>query len=516
MGRDESDMAMPVLADLSRGHAARSGDAVALHFEGRETSFADFDRHASQVANGLIAAGLKPGERVAFLGRNSDLYFEYWFGAAKAGVVLIPVNWRLAPAEVDYVIGNGKPRMLLTDPAFLDRLNGEAGYSILTTEPVEGHSDFAAWREAQDDSDPRRDLGYDDPVLQLYTSGTTGNPKGAMLSSRSLLALRQDTPAAAMPEWNRWTPDDVALVAMPVFHISGSGWGLWSLQHGGKGVVVREFDPNQVLALLTEHRITKVMMVPTAMRIVCEHPDAAGADFGFLKYICYGGSAIPLDLMRQAIAVFGCGFAQMYGMTETAGTITGLPPEDHDPAGNERMRSVGTPLPGVEIRIVDEDGREVARGEIGEIATRSAGNMIGYFGDPAATAEAIDSEGWLRTGDAGTMDADGYVYLADRIKDMIITGGENVYPAEVENALYSHPQVSDVAVIGVPDAKWGEAVKAIVVPVAGECPDPGALIAHARARIAAYKAPKTIDFRDTLPRNPSGKILRRLLRDEYR
>ena len=509
-------MDMPVLADLARDHASCRADAVALHFEGRETSYGAFDRHASQVANGLIAAGLEPGDRVAFLGRNSDLYFEYWFGAAKAGLVLIPVNWRLAPAEVDYVIANGGPRMLLADPAFLDRLKDDAGYAILTTEPVDGRLDFAAWRDAQDSDDPRRDAGYDEPVLQLYTSGTTGNPKGAMLSSRSLLALRQTTPADAMPEWNRWTAGDVALVAMPVFHISGSGWGLWSLQHGGKGVVVREFDPNQVLELLTTHRITKIMMVPTAMRIVCDHPDAAAADFSFLKYICYGGSAIPLDLMRQAISVFGCGFAQMYGMTETAGTITGLPPEDHDPAGNDRMRSVGVPLPGVEIRLVDQDGREVPRGEIGEIATRSVSNMNGYFDNPAATAETIDGEGWLRTGDAGTMDDDGYVYLADRIKDMIITGGENVYPAEVENALYSHPQVSDVAVIGVPDAKWGEAVKAIVVPVAGETPDPAALIAYVRERIAAYKAPKTIEYRDILPRNPSGKILRRVLRDEYR
>ncbi|ARS29448.1 acyl-CoA synthetase [Sphingomonas sp. KC8] len=353
-------------------------------------------------------------------------------------------------------------------------------------------------------------------MLQLYTSGTTGNPKGAMLANRSLLSLRADYPAEQMPEWNRWGPHDVSLIAMPNFHISGSGWGLWTLQHGAKGVVVREFDPHQVLDLMTRHRITKIMMVPTAMRIVCDHPDAAGTDFSFLKYICYGGSAIPLDLLRQAISVFGCGFAQMYGMTETAGTIVGLPPEDHDPAGNQRMRGVGVPLPGVEVRIVDEGGNELPRGQVGEIVTRSGANMSGYFGNAAATAETIDREGWLRTGDAGSMDEDGYIYLADRMKDMIITGGENVYPAEVENALYSHPQVSDVAVIGVPDPKWGEAVKAIVVPAPGERPEPAELIAWARARIAGYKAPKSIDFRETLPRNPSGKILRRLLRDEYR
>jgi long-chain acyl-CoA synthetase len=512
-------MGKPVLAEVVRRHAAERPDATALIFEGRESSYAQFDSNASRVANALIGEGVQPGDRVVFIGKNSDLYFEFWFGAAKAGAVLVPVNWRLAPPEVAYVLGDSAPKIVLADPMFLDRLDEANGYRILVTEPDDVRGEvcgYLGWRDAAAVLDPRRDVGYDEPVLQLYTSGTTGNPKGAMLSNRSLLALRQETPVDVMPEWNRWSADDVALIAMPVFHISGSGWGMWSLQHGGKGVVVREFDPNQVLDLLVKYKITKIMMVPTAMRIVCDHPDAAGADFSFLKYICYGGSAIPLDLMRQAIAVFGCGFAQMYGMTETAGTITGLPPEDHDPEGNERMRSVGVPLPGVEMRIVGEDGVELPRGTVGEIATRSPSNMTGYHDRPEATAETIDAEGWLRTGDAGYMDADGYIYLADRIKDMIITGGENVYPAEVENALYSHPLVSDVAVIGVPDPKWGEAVKAIVVPVEGASPEPAELIAWARERIAAYKAPKTVDFRETLPRNPSGKILRRLLRDEYR
>lgn len=509
-------MGKPVLADLVRSHASTRADAIALTFEGRDSSYAMLDALASRVANGMIAMGLARGDRVAFLGRNSDLYFQYWLGAAKAGVVLVPINWRLAAPEVAYIVADCKPRLILADPDFLDRLDAGDGYGVLTTSPVGGQDDFSAWRDAQGDSDPRRDAGYDEPVLQLYTSGTTGNPKGAMLTNRSLLALRQDTPDADMPAWNRWSAQDVALIAMPIFHISGSGWGLWSLQHGGKGVVVSEFDPHKVLGLLTQHRITKIMMVPTAMRIVCDHPDAATTDFSFLQTICYGGSAIPLDLMRQAIAIFGCGFAQMYGMTETAGTIVGLPPEDHDLDGNARMRGIGVPLPGVEVRIIDEAGAEVPRGEVGEIAVRSAANMIGYFDRPDATAETIDADGWMRTGDAGTMDGDGYLYLADRIKDMIITGGENVYPAEVENALYSHPQVSDVAVIGVPDLKWGEAVKAIVVPVEGETPDPAVLIAWARERIAGYKAPKSVAFRDSLPRNPSGKILRRLLRDEYR
>lgn len=506
-------MGKPVLADLARLQAQARPDATALVFEGRETSYAAFDSHVSQIANGLIALGIAAGDRIAFLGKNSDLFFEIWLGAARAGAVLVPVNWRLAPPEVAYILGDSQPRLVIADPLFLDRLSSDAGYTILTTEPVDGMADAPTWRDAQDAADPRRDAGYDEPVLQLYTSGTTGNPKGALLTNRSLLALRQNTPADAMPAWNRWSAQDVALIAMPVFHISGSGWGLWSLQHGGKGVVVREFDPHQVFELLIAHRITKIMMVPTAMRIVCDHPGAAKADFSFVQTICYGGSAIPLDLMRQAMAVFGCGFAQMYGMTETAGTIVGLSPEDHDPAGNQRMRGVGKALPGVEIRIVDEAGNEMPRGGVGEIATRSVGNMIGYHNRPDATAEVMDADGWLRTGDAGTMDADGYLYLADRIKDMIITGGENVYSIEVERVLAEHPAVTEVAVIGVPDEKWGEAVKAVVA-LEGEASESD-IISWARERLAGYKCPKTVDILDELPRNPTGKILKKDLRKPH-
>ncbi|OHC94264.1 MAG: acyl-CoA synthetase [Sphingomonadales bacterium RIFCSPLOWO2_12_FULL_63_15] len=503
------------VADHVRAHAAATPSAIALIFEGRETSYGALDRQASRVANGLIAAGYGVGDRIAYLGKNRDDYFGLWLGAVKAGLVMVPVNWRLVPPEVAYILADARPRMIVVEPEFLDRV-ADSTATILLTDAGEGHPLFADWRDAQDAADPRRDVGYDEAVLMLYTSGTTGNPKGAMLSNRSLLGLRASVPSAELPDWYRWTVQDVSLIAMPIFHISGSGWGLWTLQHGATGVVVREFDPTRVLDLLVTFRITKIMLVPTALRILCDHPQAADTDFSFLKTICYGGSAIPLDLLRQAIAVIGCGFAQMYGMTETAGTIIGLPPQDHDPQGSDRMRGIGVPLPGVRVRIANEAGETLPVGEIGEIMVASQACMIGYFDRPDDTAQALDAEGWLRTGDAGRMDADGYLYLADRIKDMIITGGENVYPAEVENALYSHPAVADVAVIGVPDAKWGEAVKAIVVPVEGERPDPAALIAWARERIAAYKAPKTVEFRSDLPRNPSGKILRRLLRDDYR
>jgi acyl-CoA synthetase (AMP-forming)/AMP-acid ligase II len=245
------------------------------------------------------------------------------------------------------------------------------------------------------------------------------------------------------------------------------------------------------------------------------HPRVNEIDFSRLKYIMYGASPIPLDLMKRSIDVFGCGFIQMYGMTETSGTIVALNPEDHDPNGNERMRSVGKPLIGVEIKVIDEAGNIVPTRQVGEIATRSRKNMKGYWNMAEATAATIDGEGWLRTGDAGYLDEDGYLYIHDRVKDMIISGGENVYPAEVENAVYSHPLVADVAVIGVPDEKWGEAVKAFVVLKAGADVSEADIIGHARQNIAGYKCPKSVDFISALPRNPSGKILRRELRAPY-
>jgi acyl-CoA synthetase (AMP-forming)/AMP-acid ligase II len=302
---------------------------------------------------------------------------------------------------------------------------------------------------------------------------------------------------------------------MPVFHIGGTGWGSLGVYNGARGVIAREFDPNRVLDFIENHRITKMFMVPAAMQIVVRSPRAREVDYSCLKYLLYGASPIPLDLLKECMEVFGCGFVQMYGMTETCGTIVALPPEDHDPAGNPRMRSAGKALPGVEIAMLDESGARLPVGQVGEIATRSLANMTGYWNLPDATAKTIDAEGWLRTGDAGYLDDDGYVFIHDRVKDMIITGGENVYPAEVENAIFGHPGVADVAVIGVPDERWGEAVKAVVVKKAGADPTPAEIIAWARERIAAYKAPKSIDFIAALPRNASGKILRRELREPY-
>jgi long-chain acyl-CoA synthetase len=302
---------------------------------------------------------------------------------------------------------------------------------------------------------------------------------------------------------------------MPVFHIAGAGWGFFGLYNGAKNIVLSEFTPQSALETIATHRVTKLVLVPAAIKFLIEHPAAATTDFSSLKYVLYGASPIPLELLKNAMRVLKCGFVQVYGMTETTGAITYLPPEDHDPKGNERMRSAGKPMPGVEVKIVDGEGRPRPTGEIGEVCIRSVQNMKGYWHLPAETAKTLDAEGWVHSGDAGFVDAGGYLFIHDRVKDMIVSGGENVYPAEVESAIFGHPAVADVAVIGVPDDTWGEAVKAVVVLKPGAKAAPDDIIAFARERIAGYKCPKSVDFIAALPRNPTGKILKRELRAHY-
>jgi fatty-acyl-CoA synthase len=507
------------LADMVRAQAKGRGNAMVFEFEGRQTSFIELNANTNRVANGLKALGVRPRERIAYLGKNSDIYFELLLGAMKANVVMAPVNWRLAAPEIAFIVEDCKAPALFVGPEFITQIRNIRAQlpSVRTVITTEGGApewqDYAAWRDAQDADDPGVEITPRDIAIQLYTSGTTGKPKGAMLSHANFLSLVR-AGGGERPDWNRWTEDDVSLVAMPVFHIGGSGWGVLGVYHGAKGVIAREFDPTKVLDFFEQSGITKLFMVPAAMQFVVRQPRARQVDFSKLRYMLYGASPIPAALLKECIEVFKCGFVQMYGMTETTGTIVALAPEDHV-EGLDRMRSAGKALPGVELAILDADGNRLPPGEVGEIATRSGSNMAGYWNLPEATAKTLGSDGWLRTGDAGYMDKDGYLYIHDRIKDMIISGGENIYPAEVESAICDHPDVAEVAVVGVPDDKWGEAVKAIVVMKAGKAATPSEIINFTRERIAGFKTPKTVDFIEALPRNASGKILRRHLRDPY-
>ena len=511
---------LATLPHALRHFAQRRPDAVAYAFEGRLTTYLELDRQSDSVAQALAAAGVGPGERIGYIGKNCDHYFELLLGAAKMGAVMAPASWRLAPPEVGYIVGHSDAALLFVGPESADLVRKLLPTLPLVREVIAmegGQPDwraYADWRDAHAPTPPVHQPAAHDVVLQLYTSGTTGRPKGAMLTHRNLTAGTEASEREDVA-WSRWTDDDVSLVAMPVAHIGGSGWGLRSLLAGAKGVVARDFDPGAVLDFFEHERISKLFLVPAAMQFVLRDARARSIDYSRLKTLLYGAAPIPAALLREGIEVFGCGFAQQYGMTETTGTVVALPPEDHTTDDVPRMRAAGKPLPGVEVVVVDWEGRRLPPDEVGELMIRSPQNMAGYWKQPDETARTIDADGWLRTGDAGFLDAEGYVYIHDRVKDMIISGGENVYPAEVESAIYGHPQVADVAVIGVPDEKWGEAVKAIVVPRPGQAPDRDSIVAWARERLAGYKIPKSIEFVDALPRNPSGKLLRRKLREPY-
>jgi long-chain acyl-CoA synthetase len=503
------------LADITRFHARVHPERRALAFEDRVATYGELDAVTNQVAQALIATGLKPGDRIAHLGKNTDLYFELLLGATKAGVVMTPVNWRLTPAEARHIIEDSEARLLFVGPEFIDAVAAYTPHArtpaVIGMETAFRGRSYREWRDAQQPRDPELAVSPDAAAVQLYTSGTTGHPKGAVLAHGNFTAM----PSSPTLPWSEWDADDVSLAAMPCFHIGGTGWAIMGFLHGALNVVMREFDPARVLDFIERWRISKLFLVPAALQVVVRHPRARQLDYSQLKYLLYGASPMPPALLRECMEVFGCGFVQLYGMTETTGSVTALGPEDHDRAGNARMNSAGKALPGVEIAILDAEGRRLPPYQVGEVVIRAVTNMQGYWKLPEATAKTIGADNWLRSGDAGYLDADGYLFIHDRVKDMIISGGENIYPAEVEKAIFGHPDVADVAVIGVPSERWGEEVKAIIVPRPGATPDPASIIAWTRERIAAYKAPKSVDFTDALPRNAGGKILRRELRAPY-
>ncbi|MGV3760441.1 MAG: long-chain-fatty-acid--CoA ligase [Actinomycetota bacterium] len=509
-------MGIETIADIIRTHGAERPDAVAVEVGERSATFGELDRRSSQLANALAAAGVQAGHRVASIDKSSMEFFEITFGTAKVGAVNVAVNWRLAPPEIRQIVDDAQAPVLLVAPEFyeaVEKIEGDLA-TVRTIVALGDHPRWPAyerWIGEQPDTDPGHRSTGDDVGVQLYTSGTTGLPKGVMLTNDNFFK----GVAGTAVQW-RFDEASVNLAMMPTFHIAGAGWALVGLYFGCRTVVLRDVDPAEILRVIPEKGITNAFMVPVVIQFLLMTPGVESTDFSTLRAIVYGASPITEAVLRQGIETFGCEFIQVYGLTETTGAITQLDGVDHDPVGKPKLlRSAGKPYPWVEMRVVDsQTGEDVPDGTVGELWTRSHQNTIGYWGNPEATAAAITEDGWFKTGDAGFME-DGYVFLHDRVKDMIVSGGENVYPAEVENALMKHPAVADVAVIGVPDDTWGEAVKAIVVKAEGTEPMPEELIAFAREQIAGFKVPKSIDFAEALPRNPSGKLLKRELREPY-
>lgn len=505
------------IADVVRVHAARHADAIALTMYGRDMTFGELDRRSNQVAQALRAAGVAHGDRVAFIDKNGLEWFEVTFALAKLGAVNVSVNWRLAPVEMAQIIDDAHAEVVIVGPDFVEHIEKVEGdlARVHTIVALASHGRwpvYDSWVDGHAPDDPGVKSSGDDIAFQLYTSGTTGLPKGVMLTNDNFFK----GVIGIVDQW-RFTDDSVNLAMMPLFHIAGAGWSMVGLHHGSRTVILRDVDPSEILRAIPRYGVTNAFMVPAVIQFLLMTPGVESTDFRSLRALVYGASPITDTVLVRAMETFGCEFIQVYGLTETTGAITQLDGVDHDPVAKPQLlRSCGKPYPWVEVRIVDaQTGDDMPAGEVGELWTRSHQNMAGYWNDPAATAAAITPDGWFRTGDAGYTDADGYLFLHDRVKDMIVSGGENVYPAEVENVLMMHPGVGDVAVIGVPDERWGEAVKAIVVPSGGTDVSAELLIAFARERLAGYKLPKSVDFAESLPRNPSGKLLKRQLREPY-
>jgi acyl-CoA synthetase (AMP-forming)/AMP-acid ligase II len=505
------------LAELPRVVGRRHGDKPALVIDEQPLSYDGLERAANRAAQALVRDGIRPGDRVALLARDSLASITVLFAAAKAGAVCVLVNWRLCPEEIAFIFEDARPRRVFFDPDFAPHLAG-VGERLGARLPAValapgGVTDLVRWCEGMPESPPLPAPHAEDVVVQMYTSGTTGHPKGVQLAHRSFFAIAQEMERRGDP-WIGWTDADVSLLFVPTFHIGGLWWLVRGLSLGSTNVVLKAFEPARILEAIPRHRVTRTCMVPAMMQVLLAEPGCEQTDFSSLRTIVYGGAPIAPPLLERARRVFGCEFCQIYGMTETGNMAVSLRPRDHLAADAARLLAAGRPLPGVEVRILARDGGEAGPGEIGEIAIRSPAQMVGYWNRPAETRRTM-ADGWVRTGDGGYRDAEGFVYVCDRIKDMIICGGENIYPAEIENALRRHHAVADAAVIGVPDDLWGEAVMAFVVARAGTSLEPRDVVRHARQHLADFKVPRTVQVVEQLPRNASGKILKAKLREPF-
>lgn len=529
-------MPFTTLDQILRHHASHSPDRIAMEAGDQSWTYGALRDEAARVAQALVSDGIEPQDRIAVLDRNVPEFFGLLFGAAMVDAVTLAVNWRLAPREMEYILNDAEARVLCVGEEFVGHLaqmdlktvkrivvnpargSGRSGEDAGAAAAASEHVAYADWIAEQPAVDPERPCRPDATCFQLYTSGTTGLPKGVELSHENLLCAMENGARA-------WSIDEdsVSLVAMPLFHIAGSGWAMAGFCQGARNVLVHELDPAEVLRLIERHRVTNALFVPAVLQILSGFPGIDQVDLGSFRSIVYGASPISVEVLVRSMQVFGCDFVQVYGLTETTGAITDLPAEDHDPGGPRAhlLRAAGRPWGDVRIRIVDaETMKDLPEGAVGEIWCHTRQNMKGYWRNPEATAEAYpegrdeNGVGWLRTGDAGYM-RDGHLFIHDRVKDMIVSGAENIYPAEVENVLMAHPGVADVAVIGVPSERWGESVKAIVVDEEGAPASEADLIAWCRERLAHYKCPRSVDRIEALPRNPSGKILKTTLREPY-
>jgi acyl-CoA synthetase (AMP-forming)/AMP-acid ligase II len=497
-------------------------DKVAIVQGPKKLTYAQFNTRANRLANALKHLGVRQGHNVALLQYNCPEMLESMFACFKAGYGVVPINWRLHPNEFSFIIDHSEAQAVILSPEFNEIIINireripNARY-LVTLSDAEG--ELINYEEMISKGSDRfldTDVHPDDLAWLFYTSGTTGLPKGAMLTHRNLLAMTMNFYTDICPGFG---PDDAILHAAPLSH----GSGLYALPNVGKGaaniiLASKSFDPELIFKSIQDYRVTNMFAAPTMVKLMTESPSVDRYDHTSMKALNYGGAPMLVEDLRKAMAKLGPCLVQLYGQAESPMTITYLPHRDHVLDGPheqmKRLASAGFPRTDVEVKIFDLHDRELPSEEMGEIVTRSDLVMKGYWRNSDATAETLRN-GWLHTGDVGYMDEKGYLFIMDRSKDMIISGGENIYPREIEEVLIQHPAVREVAVIGVPDPKWGEAVKAVVSLVEGQSVTAEDLIAFCRDRMASYKKPRSVDFVDGLPKNNYGKILKRDLRAPY-
>jgi acyl-CoA synthetase (AMP-forming)/AMP-acid ligase II len=489
-------------------------------FGDRSRSWAEFGERVARLAGGLRGLGVGAGDRVAILALNSDRYLEYYVAVPWAGGVVVPLNIRWSAAENVYSLNDSGASVLLIDDAFLKLAPAilaeataiRAVIHIGDGPPPAGMEGYEALI-AGSTPVPDAGRGGEDLAGIFYTGGTTGFPKGVMLPHRSLWAS-----AAAMIDSVGIDRESLYLHAAPMFHLADGAMTMGMLGVGGTHAIIPAFHPEHVLAAVERYRVSHLLLVPTMIHMTVTHPKLASADLSSVRYLLYGASPIPEALLVHAMrAMPTCRFVQAYGQTELSPVATFLTWDYHTVEGPKagKLASAGRAALCCELEVVDPEGREVARGTVGEVRVRGPNTMLGYWNKPEQTAAAM-RHGWVHTGDAGRMDEEGFVYIVDRVKDMIVSGGENVYSAEVENAVAKHPAVSQCAVIGVPHEKWGEAVHALVILKPGERASAEDIIAHCHTLIANYKCPRSIEFRaEPFPLSGAGKVLKRELRKSY-
>ncbi|GHF32787.1 acyl-CoA synthetase [Streptomyces mashuensis] len=515
--------------DTAAPHRPRTLDGVIAHqartrpgqaavvCEGRTVTYAGLHRESNRTAHAFRAAGLGPGARVAFLGKESEEYWEAAFACAKAGTVLVPVNWRLTAEEVDHILRDSDTELLLVDEEHLPVAEQvrERLPKLRAVVPVgpagAAPGGLTARKAGCPDADLPATSDGETPVAQIYTSGTSGLPKGVVLAHRAFFNVAEAMESHGL-DWLDWKEGDKSLLGLPGFHIGGLSYAMQGFNAGVTVVSMPMFISSDAVRLIEALGVTTAIVAPAMLQMMLSEPASARGALASLRKVVYGGSPITETLLALCLERMDCDFLQIYGSSETGNFAVCLPPADHVP-GSPRLKAAGRPYPGIKVKIVDREGRTLPPGETGEICVRTPAGMIDYWGLPEATARTV-VDGWIHMGDAGHVDEDGYVYVNDRVNDMIIVAGENVYPTEIENALTRHPAVAEAAVVGLPHERWGESVHARLVLAPGQRLTVREMLVFLKGQIADFKIPTTYDFADRLPRNPSGKILRRDVRRE--